>query len=77
MTSRRHLSALEEATAISLDTLPPGEAARLLVRLAGRAADAEQLLRQALEIFQRTGAAEAADVSAELRALTGARASGS
>jgi tetratricopeptide (TPR) repeat protein len=37
VTSRRHLSALEDATAISLDTLPPGEAAGLLVRLAGRA----------------------------------------
>ena len=37
VTSRRHLSALDDATAISLDTLPPDEAARLLVRLAGRA----------------------------------------
>ena len=37
VTSRRHLSALEDATAISLDTLPPEEAAGLLVRLAGRA----------------------------------------
>ncbi|HEV3293766.1 MAG TPA: helix-turn-helix transcriptional regulator [Streptosporangiaceae bacterium] len=37
VTSRRHLSALEDATAVSLDTLPPGEAAGLLVRLAGRA----------------------------------------
>jgi len=36
VTSRRHLSALEDAMAISLDTLPPGEAAALLVRLAGR-----------------------------------------
>jgi tetratricopeptide (TPR) repeat protein/transcriptional regulator with XRE-family HTH domain len=36
VTSRRHLSALEDAIAISLDTLPPGEAAALLVRLAGR-----------------------------------------
>jgi tetratricopeptide (TPR) repeat protein/transcriptional regulator with XRE-family HTH domain len=36
VTSRRHLSALEDATAISLDTLPPAEAAALLVRLAGR-----------------------------------------
>jgi class 3 adenylate cyclase/tetratricopeptide (TPR) repeat protein len=36
VTSRRHLSALQDATAISLDTLPPGEAAGLLVRLAGR-----------------------------------------
>ena len=36
VTSRRHLSALEDATAISLDTLPPEEAAGLLVRLAAR-----------------------------------------
>ena len=36
VTSRRRLTALEDATAISLDTLPPGEAAALLVRLAGR-----------------------------------------
>jgi tetratricopeptide (TPR) repeat protein/transcriptional regulator with XRE-family HTH domain len=36
VTSRRHLSALEDTTAISLDTLPPGEAAALLVRLAAR-----------------------------------------
>ena len=35
VTSRRHLSALEDATAVSLDTLPPGQAAVLLVRLAG------------------------------------------
>jgi transcriptional regulator with XRE-family HTH domain/tetratricopeptide (TPR) repeat protein len=37
VTSRRHLSGLEGATAVSLDTLPPGQAAALLVRLAGRA----------------------------------------
>jgi tetratricopeptide (TPR) repeat protein/transcriptional regulator with XRE-family HTH domain len=37
VTSRRHLSALDDATAISLDTLPPADAAELLVRLAGRA----------------------------------------
>jgi tetratricopeptide (TPR) repeat protein len=37
VTSRRHLSALEDATAVSLDTLPPDRAAALLVRLAGRA----------------------------------------
>jgi tetratricopeptide (TPR) repeat protein/transcriptional regulator with XRE-family HTH domain len=37
VTSRRHLSALDDATSVSLDTLPPGEAAALLVRLAGRA----------------------------------------
>jgi tetratricopeptide (TPR) repeat protein/transcriptional regulator with XRE-family HTH domain len=36
VTSRRHLSALDDATAISLDTLPPDQAATLLVRLAGR-----------------------------------------
>jgi tetratricopeptide (TPR) repeat protein/transcriptional regulator with XRE-family HTH domain len=36
VTSRRHLFALEDATAISLDTLPPDQAAALLVRLAGR-----------------------------------------
>jgi tetratricopeptide (TPR) repeat protein/transcriptional regulator with XRE-family HTH domain len=36
VTSRRHLTALEGATAISLDVLGPGEAAALLVRLAGR-----------------------------------------
>jgi tetratricopeptide (TPR) repeat protein/transcriptional regulator with XRE-family HTH domain len=36
VTSRRHLSALDDATALSLDTLPPGDAAALLVRLAGR-----------------------------------------
>ncbi len=37
VTSRRHLSALDDATSVSLDTLPPGEAAALLVRLAGQA----------------------------------------
>jgi tetratricopeptide (TPR) repeat protein/transcriptional regulator with XRE-family HTH domain len=37
VTSRRHLSALDDATAVSLDTLSPGEAGALLVRLAGRA----------------------------------------
>jgi tetratricopeptide (TPR) repeat protein/transcriptional regulator with XRE-family HTH domain len=36
VTSRRHLSALEDAAAISLDTLPADQAAGLLVRLAGR-----------------------------------------
>jgi Flp pilus assembly protein TadD len=40
---------------------------------AGRTAEAEDNLRQALEIFQRTGAVEAAGVSAELEALTSAR----
>jgi transcriptional regulator with XRE-family HTH domain/tetratricopeptide (TPR) repeat protein len=37
VTSRRHLSALDDATTVSLDTLPPAEATALLVRLAGRA----------------------------------------
>jgi tetratricopeptide (TPR) repeat protein/transcriptional regulator with XRE-family HTH domain len=36
VTSRRRLTALEEAQTISLDALPPGEAAGLLVRLAVR-----------------------------------------
>jgi len=36
VTSRRRLAALEDATAISLDTLPPAEAAALLARLAAR-----------------------------------------
>ena len=36
VTSRRHLSALDDTTAISLDTLPAEEAAGLLIRLAGR-----------------------------------------
>ena len=36
ITSRRRLAALEDAAVLSLDTLPPGEAADLLARLAGR-----------------------------------------
>ena len=36
ITSRRRLTALEDAAVVSLDTLPPGEAAGLLVRLAAR-----------------------------------------
>jgi tetratricopeptide (TPR) repeat protein/transcriptional regulator with XRE-family HTH domain len=36
VTSRRRLTALPDATAISLDTLEPAEAAALLARLAGR-----------------------------------------
>jgi tetratricopeptide (TPR) repeat protein/DNA-binding XRE family transcriptional regulator len=36
ITSRRHLTALEDAQTLSLDTLPAGEAAELLVRLAAR-----------------------------------------
>ena len=40
-------------------------------RAPGRTAEAGKTLRQALAIFQRIGAAEAADVSAELDALPG------
>src|SRR5690348_3544418 len=36
VTSRRRLTALEDAAVVSLDTLPPGEAAPLLARLAAR-----------------------------------------
>ncbi len=36
VTSRRHLTALEDAQSVSLDTLSPGDAAELLVRLAAR-----------------------------------------
>jgi tetratricopeptide (TPR) repeat protein/transcriptional regulator with XRE-family HTH domain len=36
VTSRRRLTALEDATVVSLDTLPPGEAAALMARLTGR-----------------------------------------
>ncbi|HEY2128011.1 MAG TPA: helix-turn-helix domain-containing protein [Streptosporangiaceae bacterium] len=36
VTSRRRLAALQDAAVISLDTLPPGEAAALLARLAAR-----------------------------------------
>ena len=36
VTSRRHLTALEDAQTVSLDTLPPGQAAELLARLAAR-----------------------------------------
>jgi tetratricopeptide (TPR) repeat protein/transcriptional regulator with XRE-family HTH domain len=37
LTSRRRLTALEDAAVISLDILPPGEAAQLLARLTARA----------------------------------------
>lgn len=43
---------------------------------ARRTAEAADGLRQALDIFQRIGAAEAVDVSAEIRALTDARPAG-
>jgi transcriptional regulator with XRE-family HTH domain len=52
VTSRRHLSALEDATAISLDTLSAGEAAALLVRLAGRPwlAAADPVVREIIRL---------------------------
>ena len=37
LTSRRRLTALEDAAVVSLDILPPGEAAQLLARLTARA----------------------------------------
>lgn len=36
ITSRRHLSALDDATSICLETMPPDEAAALFIRLVGR-----------------------------------------
>ena len=39
ITSRRRLTALHDATVISLDTLSPGEAATLIARLAARPGD--------------------------------------
>ncbi len=36
ITSRRHLTALDDAQAVSLDTLPPAEATKLLIELANR-----------------------------------------
>ena len=43
VTSRRRLTALEEAAPISLGTLPPGEAADLFVRLAAARACSPQM----------------------------------
>jgi len=40
---------------------------------AGHTARADHMLQQALEIFRRIGAAEAAEVSADLRALSDPR----
>jgi tetratricopeptide (TPR) repeat protein/DNA-binding XRE family transcriptional regulator len=66
-----HRQALDLAREIS----SPQDEGRALAGLGrcaiadGRLADAETALRQAQEIFQRTGAAEAAEVAAELEAL--------
>ena len=70
-----HQQALELARAIA----SPSTEARALAGLgrcalaAGHTDEAAEMLRQALEIFQRIGAAEAADVSAELDAATEAQ----
>ena len=70
-----HQQALELARAIA----SPWDEAQALAGLGrcalagGHATQAEVLLRQALEIFQRIGAGEAADLLAELDALTGPR----
>jgi tetratricopeptide (TPR) repeat protein len=66
-----HQQALDLARQIGS---PPEEAHALAglgrcARAGGRAAEAADRLRQALAIFQRIGAAEAAGVSAELDAL--------
>jgi tetratricopeptide (TPR) repeat protein len=54
ITSRRHLTALEGARAISLDTFTPAEAGGLLVRLAGRP-DLDPGDRSVREICQQCG----------------------
>jgi len=70
---RCHQQALELARAIP-SSWDEAHALAGLGRCAmavGRATQAKVLLRQALEIFQRIGAAEAPDLLAELAALTG------
>ena len=68
-----HQQALEQARAIaSPDTEAHALAGLGRCALAvGHATQAEALLRQALEIFQRIGSAEAPDLLAELDALAG------
>ena len=70
-----HQQALEQARAIASFRTEAHALAGLgrCALAAGHTAEAAATLRQALEIFQRIGAAEAADVSAELQALTNAR----
>ena len=55
VTSRRRLTALEEAAPISLGTLPPGEAADLFVRLAAPPRPAARRCRK--HQYRRAGAA--------------------
>ena len=52
ITTRRHLTALEDSKVISLDPLPPDDAAALLVRLAGRPglAPGEDAVRRITEL---------------------------
>jgi transcriptional regulator with XRE-family HTH domain len=74
VTSRRHLSALDDATALELARAIESawdEAHALAglgrcARATGHAGQAQILLCQALEIFQRIGAAEAPELLAEL-----------
>ena len=70
-----HQQALELARAIATSWDEAHALAGLgrCAMAAGQATQAGVLLRQALEIFQRIGAGEAAEVSAELEAVTGAR----
>ena len=70
-----HQQALEQARAIA-SPLTEAHALAGLGRCALAAGHTEQaadMLRKALEIFERIGAAEAADVSAELDAATRAQ----
>lgn len=81
MTSRRlrcHQQALELARAIGGTWAEACALAGLgrCAAAAGDAARAGDLLRQAHEIFHRTGAAEAPSVLAELNALSGPPAAG-
>ena len=68
-----HLRALDLAREIGIDWDEAHALAGLgrCALAAGRTAEAAGQLRQALEIFRRIGAAEAADVAAELDALPG------
>jgi tetratricopeptide (TPR) repeat protein/DNA-binding XRE family transcriptional regulator len=76
---RQSRSCHQQALDLARQVGNPWDEAHALVGLGrcalavGRSAEAGDRLRQALGIFQRIGAAEVADVSAELDALTGAR----
>jgi hypothetical protein len=66
---------IPDVPVVTAPLTPWGEAHALAglarcVLAAGHPARAEALLRQALEIFQHIGAAEAGEVSRELSALT-------